>query len=84
MIEMNDFEIVLLMAITYLLGLGSGLGFCARYRNVFLQRSTSTETGLREQYNHHQPSSEAMDRVQHVQGFAPSAPPQEIVNISLK
>ena len=81
--EINDLESVLIVSLIYLLGVVTGLGFCAKYRNIFLQRSRSNDNI--QQYNHHQASSEAMDRVHQVQGFAPALPSApDMVTISLK
>jgi hypothetical protein len=54
--DITDFDIVLMMIISYGLGILSGLTFCAKYRNIFLTRSRSVDN--LKQLNHHQETAQ--------------------------
>ena len=48
--DITTFDLILVNAISYLMGLLTGLSICCKYKEKFLQRSKSVE-GL-SQYNH--------------------------------
>jgi hypothetical protein len=48
--EWSQLDLLLIISLTYLGGILSGLGFCAKYRNIFLSRSKSIED--LKQHNH--------------------------------
>ena len=71
MLEFSIFEFCLVNFVSYMCGIGTGLVICCRNKETFMQRERSVEN--LQQFNH-QSSQEAMNRVQQVQGYAPSAP----------
>jgi len=71
MLEFSIFEFCLVNAVSYMCGVGTGLVICCRNKEVFMQRVKSSDNLA--QYNHHA-SQDAMNRVQQVQGYTPSAP----------
>ena len=50
MLEFSELDFVLISTLCYLCGVGTGLGFCAKYKEVFL-RSISHDNLSK--YNHH-------------------------------
>jgi hypothetical protein len=48
--DWSHLDIILIISLTYVGGVLSGLGFCAKYRNIFLSRSKSMDN--LKQHNH--------------------------------
>jgi hypothetical protein len=48
--DWSHLDFLLIISLTYISGILSGLGFCAKYRNVFLSRSKSIDN--LKQHNH--------------------------------
>ena len=50
MLTFTELDFILVSALCYLCGVGTGLGFCAKYKETFMQRVKSIEDF--QQYNH--------------------------------
>ena len=77
--EVPGIEIILVTLLSYLMGVGTGLTICCKYKETFLQRARSADN-LR-QYNH-QPIVSAVP-TSNAPPLQPTAPVQG-VDISLK
>jgi hypothetical protein len=74
MLSFTILDFVLTSALCYMGGLMTGLGFCAKYKETFLQRSKSVEDLKR--YNHHNtPTMPVM---------ATAPPLDDVISISVK
>ena len=70
---MTTFDIVLLNMLSYLLGIGTGLTVCCKYKDKFMSRSKSNDRldNIR-QMNHHDYSAPV------IQAMPPPSAPTEI------
>jgi hypothetical protein len=50
--NLSTFDFIIINSLSYLLGIGSGLLICCKYKNKFMSRSFSSDN--LKQYNHHQ------------------------------
>jgi hypothetical protein len=67
---MTTFDIILLNILSYLLGIGTGLTICCKYKDKFMSRSKSIDN-IR-QMNHHDYSAPV------IQAMPPASAPTEI------
>ena len=73
MLEFSELDFILTSLLCYLCGVGTGLGFCAKYKEQFLRSISNEDLSA---YNHHNYQQEAIVLPQ------PTAP--TITEITLK